>query len=420
MLNKFRNCYPHGSLTSDLVKIDRCSYIVKASVKVNDTVLATGLAAASTVEEAEDRARSRALALIDLNLPSKIDKNISKPVVNSNFEDLDKSEEIHGENPNRDQTINHKINTIPSPSSSQPPSSSSSVEENSRKQVSSPILTESFSPLEDSLVEQKGVSPTKLESLTPTQDNSPPGESSPILTESFSPRDSREFIDSMDSRDSIEPIEVNSYFQESESNLRDSLTSTEDNSSPKESFPKLEESLTSTYGNLPETEELSDLRESSLPSTHENLSEEEKLSDLTVTENKSSNFDNSFSQAQENNNLDSPELIENDHHNLNSPTNSTISTNDFDLNENSNLESYSESNLENDLNSLTSPETIDISNKPVYDFTEIMARTDGEMKRLGWTKEDGINYLLKTYGKKSRHLLNDEELIKFLEHLKNL
>ncbi len=401
MLNKFRNRYPQGSLTSDLVKIDRCSYIVKALVKVNDTVLASGLAAASTVEEAEDRARNRALALIDLNLPSKIDKNISKPVINSNFEDLDKSEEIHGENPKTDHTVNNKIKSIPSPSI---------VEENLHQQASSPIT---------------------VESLTVTQDNSPSGESSPILTESFSPRDSTDFMDSMDSMDSIDSIqsiEANSYFQESESNLRDSLTPTEDDSSPKESFPKLEESLTSTHGNLPETEELSDLRESSLPLTHENFSETEELSELAVGENTSSNFGDSFSQIQEDNILDSPELIENDDHNLNIQTDATISTNEFDPNENSNLESYSESNpefypesnLENDSNSLTSPETIDISNKPVYDFTEIMARTDGEMKRLGWTKEDGVNYLLKTYGKKSRHLLNDEELIKFLEHLKNL
>jgi len=36
---------------------------------------------------------------------------------------------------------------------------------------------------------------------------------------------------------------------------------------------------------------------------------------------------------------------------------------------------------------------------------------------LGWTQEEGKKYLLETYGKKSRHLLSDEELIEFLTYL---
>lgn len=67
MLDRFRKCYPHGSLLSELVQIDHGKYIVKASIQVEGITLATGLAAADTVEAAEDRARERAIALIDLN-----------------------------------------------------------------------------------------------------------------------------------------------------------------------------------------------------------------------------------------------------------------------------------------------------------------------------------------------------------------
>ncbi len=53
------------------------------------------------------------------------------------------------------------------------------------------------------------------------------------------------------------------------------------------------------------------------------------------------------------------------------------------------------------------------------DFSKIIEETTREMKRLGWTQEDGKKYLLETYGKKSRHLLTDEELLEFLNYLKS-
>lgn len=51
------------------------------------------------------------------------------------------------------------------------------------------------------------------------------------------------------------------------------------------------------------------------------------------------------------------------------------------------------------------------------DFTDIIARTNLEMKRLGWTNEQGRSYLLQTYGKRSRQRLDDNELLEFLAYL---
>ncbi len=51
------------------------------------------------------------------------------------------------------------------------------------------------------------------------------------------------------------------------------------------------------------------------------------------------------------------------------------------------------------------------------DFSQIINQTTIELKRLGWTQEHGKKYLVATYGKKSRHLLSDEELIEFLNYL---
>jgi hypothetical protein len=55
-------------------------------------------------------------------------------------------------------------------------------------------------------------------------------------------------------------------------------------------------------------------------------------------------------------------------------------------------------------------------NVPI-DFTDILRQTDAEIKRLGWTKQEGKFYLRKTYGKRSRQLLRDEELLDFLHYL---
>lgn len=51
------------------------------------------------------------------------------------------------------------------------------------------------------------------------------------------------------------------------------------------------------------------------------------------------------------------------------------------------------------------------------DFSDIIARTNVELKRLGWTTQQGKDYLLQTYGKRSRQLLTDAELLDFLRYL---
>ncbi|BFM40265.1 hypothetical protein [Synechocystis sp. LKSZ1] len=53
------------------------------------------------------------------------------------------------------------------------------------------------------------------------------------------------------------------------------------------------------------------------------------------------------------------------------------------------------------------------------DFSEVIARSNVELKRLGWTSDQGRNYLLQTYGKRSRQLLSDEELLEFLQYLES-
>jgi len=61
-------------------------------------------------------------------------------------------------------------------------------------------------------------------------------------------------------------------------------------------------------------------------------------------------------------------------------------------------------------------ENFNTSAVPV-DLSDVIAQTDVELTRLGWTNDQGREYLEKTYGKRSRRQLNDEELMSFLLYL---
>ena len=69
--------------------------------------------------------------------------------------------------------------------------------------------------------------------------------------------------------------------------------------------------------------------------------------------------------------------------------------------------------MEKETSRVTPPDT------PI-DFSDIIARTNVELKRLGWNTQQGKDYLLQTYGKRSRQLLTDDELQDFLFHLESL
>ncbi len=54
------------------------------------------------------------------------------------------------------------------------------------------------------------------------------------------------------------------------------------------------------------------------------------------------------------------------------------------------------------------------------DLSDLIAQTDVEMQRAGWSREKGKEYLLKTFGKASRQRLTAKELQQFLNHLRSL
>lgn len=58
--------------------------------------------------------------------------------------------------------------------------------------------------------------------------------------------------------------------------------------------------------------------------------------------------------------------------------------------------------------------------KPRINREAIVAQTSNELSRLGWSDIDGKKHLEATYGKTSRSLLTDDELVDFLEYLQQV
>lgn len=77
------------------------------------------------------------------------------------------------------------------------------------------------------------------------------------------------------------------------------------------------------------------------------------------------------------------------------------------------VKSYSQNEVESETTTGLS------STAAPIDFSDVIARTNVELKRLGWTNQQGRDYLVQTYGKRSRQLLTDDELLDFLNHLES-
>jgi hypothetical protein len=69
--------------------------------------------------------------------------------------------------------------------------------------------------------------------------------------------------------------------------------------------------------------------------------------------------------------------------------------------------------------SLAAPTLENFDDSNPVDLSDIIAQTDVEMSRLGWSSIQGRNYLEKTFNKRSRQQLTDEELLTFLLYLES-
>jgi hypothetical protein len=304
MLTQFRKYYPQGSLISELVDIDRGKYIVRALVQVEGVTIATGLASCDTVEQAEDRARDRALSLLNLN----------EEVV------------IH---PELTQTKSQVIEA---------------TEPVSSKESDSPMET----LRERSTSKERKKSTASINEIVSSQDKDEVSESLPSRSNGAT-----------SSKSKTSKI-TNSFISEPPLEIPET---TSEIVTPKETKSSTSEPLLEIEETTPEIVEPEETRSFTL---EPQLEIEETTSEIVEPEEKDE-------------------------------SNAAVT------------EKIAQPTVKTPLNE---------SNEPL-ETLEIINKTDILMKRLGWTSEQGRSYLLQAYGKRSRHLLNDEELIEFLQYLES-
>jgi hypothetical protein len=77
LIMQLQTRYPTASLISELLTIHNDSYVVRALVQLGNTAIATGMASATTIENAEDRAKLRALEALGLANASSFMPNLA-------------------------------------------------------------------------------------------------------------------------------------------------------------------------------------------------------------------------------------------------------------------------------------------------------------------------------------------------------
>ncbi len=66
----------------------------------------------------------------------------------------------------------------------------------------------------------------------------------------------------------------------------------------------------------------------------------------------------------------------------------------------------------------TKPKTKQEDSVIVLEYNDVIDETNIHIERIRWSKEQGRNYLIETYGKRSRHSLTEQQLFEFLEFLR--
>lgn len=131
ILAQFQNLYPKGSLISELVQIDRGQYIIQVTVQVEGVIRATGMAAAATVEEAEDRARDRALMVLGMPTASPESGELTETLTETKVASIPASSSEVGkvEAPQKPAVAPIKSNTPPIPAKDLPSENDAQIPE---------------------------------------------------------------------------------------------------------------------------------------------------------------------------------------------------------------------------------------------------------------------------------------------------
>ncbi|MBD2353424.1 hypothetical protein H6G41_02095 [Tolypothrix sp. FACHB-123] len=301
MLAQFQSLYPKGSLISELVQIFQGKYIVRASVQIDGVTRATGLAAAETVEVAEDQARIRALMVLGM-------ENAPQETVKSSPQ-------------------------LPAQVQAKPASFTGGFHERAYSPIKERDFVSSQETAVPSFAGQSMTADTvKSDTVKGNSGKSDSGKSDRELFANNTATTSKILTDSQELNHNFST--TNEISSEIFSEISSQVDAPSDN-------------LGSIFGKNSENQPLSGMTPSNVtPFTPRNHSSSEDVATPTTAGKRKK------------------------------------------------------------------------KSEPV-DLSDVIAKTDVELQRLGWTPEQGREYLIKTYGKRGRTLLTEDELYTFLQYLQS-
>ncbi len=341
MLAQFQSLYPTGSLTTELLEIHNGKYIVRSSVQIEGVTRATGMAAADTIEEAEDRSRARALMVLAMKDEQPQAEVIQQEVTASPKPTLELASnpslttaKARVNERTQGSSTSESAEVTQTPASKAPPAESAEV----------PEIPSKAPPVKSAEVPEipSKAPPVKSAEVPEIPSKAPPVKSAevPEILSNTPPADSPEVTQTTD----VSPIpEVFSVEDDSDIYSQD--------------FDKPLPLPTYDEPELDVPEENRDINSDNLP--------EEDAATKATSASKSSNGRGTKKATK------------------------------------------------------TTTTKKKRKAQPI-DLSDVIAKTDVEMERLGWTPQQGREYLIQTYGKRGRTLLTEEELLDFLQHLESI
>lgn len=324
MLQEFQRLYPTACLTSELLQIHNGKYIIRASIEIEGTIRATGMAGAESIEVAEDQARQRAISVLPIDISE-----------------------------NRENTLNPPSNQL-------------------TPIASTPTTEPQIQPKSQTVELETAIKPDQ------PQLNTPPLELTSQVTKNINKLPENQPLETIQHQQQQisppEPLHQDTH--------QPTPTLTPEPSQPVENndFNLSQTSFT------PEAREYPTPFESYLP-PHPPQEEEPPNQEQPILE------------------FEHPSYIPSSNVTPFTPRNPVTNTEEI-------------SQAKSETKTPAASKRGRKKNEPV-DLSGIIAQTDVEMQRLGWTPEQGRDYLIKTYKKRGRTLLDENELIDFLNYLKS-
>lgn len=394
---QFQTRYPSGGLVTELLTIHDGNYVVRALVNIGDRAIATGMAAAPTVEAAEDQARLRALQVFNqLSNPIAL---ADSPALTPQFLPTGLPLQPNLPNPaaaNVSVSPNLNAATGASASISAPLNAAPNTVTSSTHPVQSPVVP---TPINGAA----GTASTPSTAATATQ---------PVASPASQPAKAK---DSTTPSSATTPLSGTSDWSVDLPTAPDSTlpTNFEIASVSAKPSPK---PVADLYAAATEESDAAATKESDedAPQPWEPSS----TSDLDQLE--SSNF-----AVQNDNRSDD---ISDDRQAIpffgDDPLEPDFPAEDFVPPMEDEAAASAKSTKTKPAKSAKSTKTSSSKSaanpapaNQVVDRSDEIAQIDVEMRRLGWSKQDGRKHLEQTYNKRSRQQLTDDELLAFLAYL---